>query len=1785
MLKVAIKNSGFFGLMISTACCAADLLDDATITAIDAQLNSSSWAASRLIDHNHSTRWLSRKQNNAINFTLDNNQGAACFDSIELVNYGNDDRSVRQFALFKTLDRSRQSDTGTSGWIPIVADANPSGLLDYLTWAQGGRLVGIDSQLNSTSWAADNANDGDTSSRWLSRKSNNTLEYAFDTNWDGNTGDAISIQQIEVSNYGNDDRSLNTFQVEVTSDGSTWQKLTVPGSTIGEADFNFTSRWQGANLTDIDSQLNTTSWAAVNIHDGDNNTRWLSRQINNTLSFDFDVNNNGTSGAAGDNDDAFLVEKIAIRNYGTDDRSIREFQVEVKTRDNNQWQKIPVPGSTIGASDFNYVLALHGAQLVAIDGQLNNSSWAADNIHDGDSNSRWLSRQANNTLDFVFDVDLDNTTGADGDADDLFTVEKIYLQNYGVNDRSVRQFQVEVKTQSNAQWTKLQVPGNSSQAAYNFAQAAQGGRLDVIDSQLNNTSWAAANIHDGDANTRWLSNKDNNTLAFSFDSDLDGNTGDAINLDTVSLTNYGNDDRSIRQFEIDIQVAGGAWQPVNAPGGGTVFTANMNSSGQHWTVGPFSNVTAARLRTLNNHGDRNYIGARELVFSGLFTGPFYTFNAAMHDNGETFTLDTEDRPTEVTELRFRSISNHGDSNYTGAREFRALGTSITRNVTFTAAMHGNGETFELDIQDRPANVTEVRLLTISNHGDPNYVGAREFSVLGPSISESNLFSLPMSTGPHTFTLDNEDSVNGIIGARLITVSNHGDPNYTGLREFKLLGNPVGPSYIFEAQMDASLQTFTFQPTLGEIVRFQSINNYGDSNYTGAAELVLNSSTQCTYGLWHMDEDAWAGNSGEVRDSSGNQFHSTAINATTPNGLEPALGGDPGTCNYGELDGLDDHIELPASFPDLQNSFTISAWIYTDKLSDDSRIFVDDERNNNGFAFSLGDGGSGRLRFFSRRVSPVSVDTQQAVIRANTWHFVTAVHNSATRTREIYVDGVAQTLTGGSTAPSYNGTWGNDTGRASIGGETNNAGENNPRFRFRGRMDELSIHNSALSAAEISTLHSQRHSCSATPMINHFQINIGSSSASTCLPKTITVTACANADCSTTLSTYTGSITLSTLSSNGNWTSSGAGTLSATNNDDGNASYIFSSDDNGSATFDLSNSHAQTITVNVEDTAESLSSTSSAITFADNVFVISNDPVSVAGKDQILSAALWTNDGSNCAIATQYTGDKNLKAWLTRDVADPGGEEPSIQSLDLPNSLPGSNNLTALNFTAGEATLVMSTSDVGKYTLNLRDDSLLFADINIDGSSEITTRPFGFYLNVPSNPQASNAVGSTFIGAANNFTVTTHAVQWHADDDSNLDGIPDGHTDSNPATNADLSNNSLTPSFGAENNGQAETIVLTHNLLFPSGGAGVLDDSSSTGNPPIINDFSGGTGSTTTARFSEVGIIEISAALNDGSYLGSHDVIGASSYVGRFTPDHFVVQSPIVTAAGANHTYLGQTFTSSFELVARNASNTTTQNYTGNFLKISASDLNSNADYGAVDQTAATFMDTRTEASAHSISDASGVITIDNVDLMINKSSSAEEPFTNVQIGLDFSDGDGVEVENKNLDTTGDEISDKVTLANLPGGLRYGRVYIPPVYGPESPQNALIIMPFEIQYFKDNRYIVNTDDNSSTYNDWSWDRASNCSNLTLSCNSLFAGFTVTIPSTTSSVTSGRPTEPDTISITRPGVNNNGTLTLSLDVDSWLQFDWNNNGDENPSTPVTFGTYRGHDRIIYWRERHQ
>jgi hypothetical protein len=211
---------------------------------------------------------------------------------------------------------------------------------------------------------------------------------------------------------------------------------------------------------------------------------------------------------------------------------------------------------------------------------------------------------------------------------------------------------------------------------------------------------------------------------------------------------------------------------------------------------------------------------------------------------------------------------------------------------------------------------------------------------------------------------------------------------------------------------------------------------------GNPDVFSDPSTPCTWtdfdAVWHLHDD--------FLDATANDEDGTN-NGSTDNTTSQIADGQ-------SFDG-NDFIGL-SSFPNKTTDFTITGWIRTtDNTEQGQRIFCDDESNSGGYALSLGDGGNGRIRFYSRNMNTVILDGATNAISNNTWYYVAGVVDQGNQDRFIYIDGIqdAADLTDG-------GTWGADAGEASIGGETNGGETGN---RFEGSLDEIRIANIVRSA--------------------------------------------------------------------------------------------------------------------------------------------------------------------------------------------------------------------------------------------------------------------------------------------------------------------------------------------------------------------------------------------------------------------------------------------------------------------------------------------------------------------------------------------------------------------------------------------------------------------------------------------------------------------------------------------------------------------------------------------------
>ncbi len=892
--------------------------------------------------------------------------------------------------------------------------------------------------------------------------------------------------------------------------------------------------------------------------------------------------------------------------------------------------------------------------------------------------------------------------------------------------------------------------------------------------------------------------------------------------------------------------------------------------------------------------------------------------------------------------------------------------------------------------------------------------------------------------------------------------------------------------------------------------------------------------------FQFDEPLWLGDTNEVIDETGN-FNSQSINGANTANLTPAIANNPGTCGYGTFDGANDYVALPNSFENQQGSFTITAWIKPINTNPGSRIFADDEDNGQqGYALSLGDPGSGKLRFYSRGVNPISVDTLNSVIPTNTWTFVAAVHNSETKTRQIYVNGVAQTVTGGGTSNTYTGTWGVDTGIATIGGESDLGETGN---RFTGAIDEVRMYQGALTNAEINDIQSETHQCA---IIDHFEISHDGQGL-TCQPEAITIKACADASCA---NLYTGPADVA-LSINGNLdkiVTVMGGSMSTS------FSYV---DSTNPATLSLDKPYQ----------CKNGASTSCNVVFAEAGFILDinggNDvPSCDDSKSLSIKAVKLSDDGVSCAPA--FVGNQSLKFVFDYQNPDTGTVVPILDGVNMVPS--GTKNVTFNG--NGEASLPIQYDDAGQLQFSVSEV------IPSGVSTGVLQKVFYPTQLAVSTPLTSTDSGGTVTQKAGLDFPISIVAQCQG-------GTPTNNYEPQSNNTLQLSVQQKEP---IANKG---VLALSSTNISATNQAPLATAQFSSANEVALN-FNG--------SYSEVGIINLAA--KDSNYMGNEISSAGFSTVGRFIPDHFDVEiaensfKNTCTPGGditKYFTYIGQPFSylnpPELLITAKNTAGVTTKNYTeGNYQKLTFDDV------------IRTFptADTSTEGldlSDNSIDDAPKMAIIANVfsdSAMLTTLNSGEMTYTfkttdnftftknaNSQVGPFQMNYDIVIDSIKDSDDVDASIALSANNKVSPTGvnLRFGRWVVENTFGPETRD---LPVPMAVQYWNGTAFETNTYDNCTAYT---------ATKLSVNDTNLNPG--TTSASGSGDFVNGIASE---VTLSAPDTPHQGAVPVSYLIPAmpWLQYDWDWDGvstrefNENPFATATFGQFRGNDRIIYQRE---
>ena len=575
-------------------------------------------------------------------------------------------------------------------------------------------------------------------------------------------------------------------------------------------------------------------------------------------------------------------------------------------------------------------------------------------------------------------------------------------------------------------------------------------------------------------------------------------------------------------------------------------------------------------------------------------------------------------------------------------------------------------------------------------------------------------------------------------------------------------------------------------------------------------------------------------------------------------------------------------------------------------------------------------------------------------------------------------------------------------------------------------------------------------------IDHYELSLPSTSLS-CLPTTVSVTACADTSspCSSPHTLATGKT--ATL------TTSGA-TLAAT---------TLTFDASGVATTTLNypqaaDATAVSVTLSGEQQAAAnprkccpngsscAAANSCATVFSSAGFIIAAAangtattlPTQTAGTASgmfYLRAVKTSTSTKACEAALSGANTVNWALQCNNPSTCSTGTGSSLMVLNggSPTSLLGNPNsgvtgstAVAMTFDAnGNAPFSLTFSDVGLVRLWA---SKTVNAAGLSGSSNaFVSRPAGLLISALAqtaapqliNPAAASASDAVFVKAGESFSASVTAT---------------------------TSTGAAAPNFGKES--PAEAVLLTPLLVLPAGGQlGTLANASIAG-----GSFVNGAATVNNLAWDEVGILKLTASIADGDYLGSGPLAGATSgNIGRFVPDHLAITAGTPAAACSNaFSYFGQDgFSTPFMLRAENSGNAVTQNYTGSFARLG---LSSWAGYGF---TAAGLP--AGSALAASSTAPTGSWSLGWANVLARHQVSRP----NVVSAETF-----VTVKAAPVDADGVTLSGAATAVAAATPLRSGRLRLSNAFGSA---NAALQVPVVAEYWSGSNWVLNSADSCST----------------------------------------------------------------------------------------------------------
>lgn len=598
-------------------------------------------------------------------------------------------------------------------------------------------------------------------------------------------------------------------------------------------------------------------------------------------------------------------------------------------------------------------------------------------------------------------------------------------------------------------------------------------------------------------------------------------------------------------------------------------------------------------------------------------------------------------------------------------------------------------------------------------------------------------------------------------------------------------------------------------------------------------------------------------------------------------------------------------------------------------------------------------------------------------------------------------------------------------------------------------------------------------------------------------------------------------------------------------------------------------------------------------FEINGFVFDPSPLlMIAGQETTVTIKAVDNAG---IVLPSYEGAKSLQVSATAKV------------------LPATGNLNAslvsgnVTFTDGIATAKVKYFDAGKVSVTVEETGG-----GVTGDMQVHSRPHTFAIcNIMSNGlnksyKGTATSGDGFAKAGETFSVTVKPLTWlgatAVSTDSSSDGNSDAITDS-------LCSHATTPNYYTVG-GQFARVRLSHALHSPAGKQlGVLNQVNATNQ---LYNF-------TTTGEAQSGLVISGLSWNEvGSIWLQADyanyVLGAVNQgvaaIGRFYPHHFALSSGVVNEGQSNFTYMNQGFGTQFQVSAQSqtqltggVAKTITKNYefmTNYQMAIELKAVDASKHSSAVndltsriDMSDISTVGWKSDWSDGTLGIALSLLKFERVKTSSMPVKTVPDGPYRVLMGLEVNSG-MLDCDEKGC-TAFDE-----TDAYRNGGsgdkpikglteeldMRYGRLVMSDVGGNSG---RALTVPLKAQHWNGSRFVTNTLDNGSAFNGDNyclqkvWPSAGTSEASLNGSGNVISGRSNQLSAIQSTATSDvreqvklwlrigtAPTGFET------GVQCEGVGTGNLD---YLHYNWDGRGDENPRATLTFGVYRGNDRVIF------